>query len=167
MVLTVDKDHHAEPLVQSQMYAERNGEISPDGRWLAYQSNESGQDEIYVRPFPEVNSGRWQVSTMGGTQPLWARSGQELFYVAPDGALMRVAVERAPSWRAGTPAKLFENTYAWAISGFVGRSYDISADGRRFLAIKPAAAEQTGASSNLVVVQNWFEELKQKAPAGK
>ena len=146
------------------MYVERNGEISPDGRWLAYQSNESGQNEIYVRPFPEVNSGRWQVSTKGGTQPLWARNGQELFYVAPDGTLMHVAVERGPAWRNGTPAKLFDNTYAWALPGFVGRSYDISADGRCFLAIK-AASQQTGAPSNLVVVQNWFEELKRRVPA--
>jgi len=174
MALTMDKDRRAVPLVQSQMYAERNGEISPDGRRLAYQSNESGQNEIYVRPYPEVNSGRWQVSTMGGAQPLWARSGQELFYVAPDGGLMRVAVERGPArpqsggqaWRTGTPAKLFDSTYAWAISGLIGRSYDISADGRRFLAIKPPAAEQTGAPTNLIVVQNWFEELKRLAPAG-
>jgi Tol biopolymer transport system component/tRNA A-37 threonylcarbamoyl transferase component Bud32 len=172
MALTLDKDRHAEPLVQSQMYQEENGEVSPDGRWLAYESNESGKYEIYVRPFPEVNSGRWQVSTMGGTQPLWARSGQELFYVAPDGTLMRVAVEPGPArpqsggqaWRAGTPVKLFENTYAWALSGVTGRSYDISADGKRFLAIKQVSAGQTGAPSNLIVVQNWFEELKQKAP---
>ena len=93
MALTLDKDRHAEPLVQSQMYDEQNGEVSPDGRWLAYESNESGRFEIYVRPFPDVNSGRWQVSTMGGTQPLWAHNGQELFYVAPDGTLMRAAVE--------------------------------------------------------------------------
>jgi serine/threonine-protein kinase len=167
VAITLDKDHRAEPLVQSQMYIERNGEISPEGRWLAYQSDESGQNEIYVRPFPDVNSGRWQISTMGGTTPLWSRSGQELFYVAPDGALMRVAVERGPEWRAGTPAKLFDNTYAWVIPGFSGRSYDISADGRRFLAIKPAAADPASAPSNLVVVQNWFEELKRLAPAGK
>jgi serine/threonine-protein kinase len=181
LALTLDKDRRAEPLVQSQMYDEQNGEISPDGRWLAYQSNESGQNEIYVRPYPDVNSGRWQVSTTGGTQPLWARSGEELFYVAPDGGLMRVAIERGPArpqsggqalqnnggqaWRAGTPAKLFDNTYAWAIPGYSGRAYDISADGRRFLAIKPVA-EQSGAPTNLIVVQNWFEELRRLAPAG-
>jgi hypothetical protein len=148
--------------------AERNGEVSPDGRWLAYQSNESGQYQIYVRPYPDANSGKWQVSTMGGARPLWARSGQELFYAAPDdGALMRVAVERGQAWRTGTPAKLFDNTYAWVITAnFFGRSYDISADGRRFLAIKPAAVDPANAPSNLIVVQNWFEELKRLAPAG-
>jgi Tol biopolymer transport system component/tRNA A-37 threonylcarbamoyl transferase component Bud32 len=165
LALTLDKDRKAEPLAQSPMYSERTGEISPDGRWLAYSSSESGQDEIYVRPFPEVNSGKSQVSTIGGAQPLWARNGQELFYVALDGALMRVAVERGPSWRNGTPAKLFDNTYAWAIAGIDGPSYDISPDGRRFLAIKPST-EQTRAPTNLVVVQNWFEELKHRVPAG-
>jgi hypothetical protein len=109
-----------------------------------------------------VNSGRWQLSTTGGTQPLWARNGQELFYVALDGSLMRVPVERGPSWRAGTPAKLFDNAYAWVVPGFVNRSYDVSADGRRFLTIK-LASEQTGAPNNLIVVQNWFEELKQRS----
>ena len=77
MMLTLDKDRRVQPLVQTPS-AERNGEISPDGRWLAYQSNDSGQVQIYVRPFPDVNNGQWQVSTDGGTQPLWARNGQEL-----------------------------------------------------------------------------------------
>jgi Tol biopolymer transport system component len=164
MILTLDKEHKILPLVQSQVYIERDAEISPDGHWMAYQSNESGQFQIYVRPFPDVNSGRWQVSTMGGTQPLWARSGQELFYVSPDGALMRVPVERGQSWQAGTPTKLFDNNYAWALPGFLARSYEISADGKRFLAIK-LGSQQTGGPTNLIVVQNWFEELKRKAPA--
>jgi tRNA A-37 threonylcarbamoyl transferase component Bud32 len=165
MALTLDKNRKAEPVVQSQMYAERNGEISPDGRWLAYQSDESKQPEIYVRPYPDVNSGKWQVSTTGGTQPLWARNGQELFYVALDGSLMRAPIERGVAWRSGTPTRLFENTYAWTIAGLVGRSYDISLDGRRFLAIKSPSA-QADAPTNLVVVQNWFEELKRRVPTG-
>ena len=90
------------PLVQTT-FNELNGEISPDGRWMAYQSNESGQDEIYVRPFPDADSGRWQVSTGGGTRPLWARSGKELFYVGPSGAVMSASVEGGSTFRAGTP----------------------------------------------------------------
>ena len=89
-LLTLEGERRVETLVQTT-FTERNGEISPDGRWLAYQSDESGQFEIYVRPFPDVNSGRWQISTGGGTRPLWARRGRELFYVAPDGAVMRRA----------------------------------------------------------------------------
>ena len=80
-------------------FDERNGIVSPDGHWLAYEANGTGAFEIYVRPFPDVTRGRWQVSTSGGTQPLWARSGQELFYFAPDGTLMRVVVAGAPAWK--------------------------------------------------------------------
>ena len=90
--LRLDGTHAVTPLVQTP-FSERNGEVSPDGRWLAYEANDSGRYEIYVRPFPDVTKGLWQVSTDGGTRPLWARSGQELFYLAPTGALMRVGVE--------------------------------------------------------------------------
>ncbi len=93
MMLTLDKEHRVQPLVQTS-FLERNGEISPDGRWLAYESNDSGQSQVYVRPFPDVNGGHWQISTGGGTRPLWARNGQELFYLVPGGALMSVRVER-------------------------------------------------------------------------
>ena len=95
MQIELDGTRRVTPLVQSP-FTERNGIVSPDGRWLAYEANDSGRFEIYVRPFPDVNSGRWQVSTAGGTRPLWARSGQELFYVSPTGALMRVGVDARP-----------------------------------------------------------------------
>ena len=95
------------PLVQTPA-TERNGTISPDGRWLAYEASDSGQLEIHVRPFPEVKTGHWKVSTAGGTRPLWARNGQELFYLGPDGALMRVGVERGATWAATAPTKLLE-----------------------------------------------------------
>ena len=110
MQMALDGTRRVTPLVQSP-FAERNGVVSPDGRWLAYEANDSGRVEISVRPFPEVNSGRWQVSTAGGTRPLWARSGQELFYVSPTGALMRVGVERGPSWAATTPTLLVKEGY--------------------------------------------------------
>ena len=92
------------PLVQTR-FNELNAEISPDGRWLAYQSDESGRYEIYVRPFPAVGSGRWQLSTSGGRTPVWARSGGELFYLAPDGTIQGVRVDRSPSWRASAPTR--------------------------------------------------------------
>ena len=91
MQLRLDGTHQVTPLVQTP-FTERNGEVSPDGRWLAYEANDSGSFEIYVRPFPDVASGRRQVSTGGGRQPLWARNGQELFYLASTGTLMRVGV---------------------------------------------------------------------------
>ena len=88
-----------------------NGEVSPDGRWLAYEANDAGRFNIYVRPFPDVSSGYWQVSTDGGTRPLWARNSQELFYRSATGALMRVGVMRGPTWAATAPVKLFEGRY--------------------------------------------------------
>jgi serine/threonine-protein kinase len=152
------------PLVQSP-FAERNGVVSPDGRWLAYEANDSGRVEISVRPFPEVNSGRWQVSTAGGTRPLWAPSGQELFFVAPTGALMRVGVERARSWAATTPTLLLKERSFMSPGAFIGRTYDISSDGQRFLMIKEAGgSDQTAAPPSLIVVLNWVEELKRLVP---
>ena len=111
MQLALDGTRRVTPLLQTT-FDERNGIVSPDGRWLAYESNSSGRFEIYVRPFPNVGGGQWQVSTAGGTRPLWARSGKELFYVGADGALMRVPVEASgATWNAGTPTKLLEGRY--------------------------------------------------------
>jgi eukaryotic-like serine/threonine-protein kinase len=105
MAIELDATRRVTPLVQSP-FNERNGAVSPDGRWLAYEANDSGQFEIYVRPFPDVNSGRWQVSTTGGTRPIWTRGGQELVYVSPTGALMGVGVARTPAWAATTPTQV-------------------------------------------------------------
>ena len=144
---------------------ERNGEVSPDGRWLAYEANESGRAEICVRPFPDVTSGRSQISVDGGTRPLWARSGQEFFYLAPTGALMRVGVERGSTWTATAPVQLLEGRYFAGGGGFNGRTYDVSPDGQRFLMIKlGGGTNSTAAPTSLVVVQNWVEELKQLVP---
>ena len=145
--------------------SELNAEISPDGRWLAYQSNESGRPEVHVRPFPDVNSGHWQISTDGGIRPLWARNGRELFYSTPTGALMRVAVQGGPSFTADRPTRLFEGLYFdyAQTGGSPGRTYDVSPDGKRFLMIKEGR-EANGTPPSIVVVQNWTEELKRLVP---
>jgi serine/threonine-protein kinase len=153
-------------------FNEENAELSPDGRWLAYQSDESGQFEVYVRPFPDVNSGRWPVSTGGGTRPLWARNGRELFYVVTTGAgsaaLMRVPIEHRGTFTVGVPSKLFEGRYYFTDGvGIAGeeRTYDVSPDGQRFLMIKPEGESEEGpAPVNLVLVLNWLEELKRLVP---
>ena len=88
--VSLESEHRVQMLTKTPS-TERNGEISPDGRWIAYESDESGQFEIYVRPFPKIDTGRWQISTAGGTRPVWAKNGQELFYMAPLGALMSCA----------------------------------------------------------------------------
>jgi Tol biopolymer transport system component len=164
MMLALDKDRRIQPLVQTQ-FLERQGEFSPDGRWLAYESNDSGQSQIFVRPFPDVNREKWQVSTGGGTQPLWTRNGRELCYLGPTGAVMSVPVGRGTTWTAGTPTKVFDGQYfrGSGNSGNTGRTYDVSPDGKRFLMIKPGA-DQASAPVSIMIVQNWFDELKRLVP---
>jgi serine/threonine-protein kinase len=164
MMIELDGSRRVTPLVQSP-FIERNGIISPDGRWLAYEADDSGRFEIYVRPFPDVNSGHWQVSTGGGTRPLWARSGQELFYAAPTGALMRVSVEHVSTWTATTPVLLIKEGYFMNPAGLASRTYDISPDGQRFLLFKSGGgSDQTAAAPQVIVVQHWTEELKRLVP---
>ena len=161
--VTVMGAHTVTPLVQTSA-TERNGIVSPDGRWLAYEANDSGQLEIYVRPYPDVTSGRWQVSTGGGTQPLWSHDGRELFYVSPANALMRVSVERGASWAGTTPATLLKDGSVTTLPGNPGRSYDISPNGQRFLILKPGNALNTP-PPQLVVVEHFDALLKRLAPA--
>jgi len=142
---------------------ERYGIVSPDGRWLAYDSNSSGTYEIYVRPYANTSLGQWRVSTAGGTQPTWAPDGKELFFFAADGALMSVSVSSAKAWAAAAPTRLLEPRYVSA-SGNLGRTYDLSKDGLRFLLIKAPGTDSATTSSNLFLVQHWAEELKRLVP---
>jgi serine/threonine-protein kinase len=166
MLLPLQGERRLAPLVQTP-FREMNAEISPDGRLIAYQSAESGRDEIYVRPFPNVNEGRWQVSTGGGIRPLWARSGQELFYItSADDAVMSTAISGTPAFKSSNPTKVFD-TSAYSTgrqTANLGRTYDVSPDGRRFLMIKQAG-DQTAARPQILVVQNWTEELKRRVPS--
>jgi serine/threonine-protein kinase len=148
-----------EPVLQGP-FDERNAEVSPDGHWLAYESNETRRAEIYVRPFPNVAAGRWQVSNAGGRRPLWAPNGQELFYVAPDNTLLSVRVTPGREWSSTPPIPILKGEYFHAFAG--GRSYDISPDGKRFLFIKSG---ENDTPVSLVVTLNWLEELKRLVPA--
>ena len=150
-----------EPLVQTTA-AELDGQLSPDGHWLAYQSDESGQNQIWVRPFPNVDGGHWQISSSGGITPVWARNGRELFYLDGNNAVTSVPIQTTPTFSAGSPTKLFDGRY---VGSPFWRTYDVSPDGRRFLMIKDNAAhDQASAPANIVVVLNWLEELKQRVP---
>ena len=165
LTVSLEGDHRVQPLLQTP-FDEQEGTISPDGRWIAYESDSSGAPEIYVRPFPAVAGGQSQVSTAGGRRPLWARDGQELFYQAPSigptSTLMRVPVEaRGTVWNAGTPVALFQGRY---FTGTQGRAYDVSPDGRRFLMIKEAGDDRGDARPQIIVVQHWIEELKRLVP---
>jgi serine/threonine-protein kinase len=150
-----------DPLVHTTA-TEGRAELSPDGRWLAYQSDESGRNQIWVRPFPNVDGGQWQVSANGGIAPVWARNGRELFYLDGTNAVTSVPIRTAPTFSAGAPTKLFDGRY---VGGPFWRTYDVSRDGQRFLMIKDSAtAEQPSTPTSVVVVLNWFEELKRRLP---
>jgi serine/threonine-protein kinase len=147
---------------------ERGGAVSPDGRWLAYESDRSGRFEVYVQPFPSLAGGQVvPVSADGGVQAKWARSGKELFYVTPDGAIMAVAVQpHGSTWSAGAPVKLIEGPYATQSEqgATIAPQYD-TIDGQRFLMLKEGTRTAgTPASPQLVVVQNWTEELRRLVP---
>jgi Tol biopolymer transport system component len=162
-LLTLAPTPHVSPLVATR-FDEGGGVVSPDGRWLAFESNSTGAYEIYVRPFPAVEAGLWPVSSGGGVQPLWARNGRELFYVAPDGALMAVAVEpRGQLWSARAPTRLVEGRYYRADQASTSRQYDVSPDGQRFVMIKEEARAADEAVS-IFVVQNWFTDLRRLVP---
>jgi serine/threonine-protein kinase len=156
-LLYVEEPRRAESFLQTE-FDEEHPMISPDGRWIAYTSNESGRSEVYVQPFP--NGGRkWQISTDGGSGPRWARNGQELFYHKGP-RMMVVAVETAADFIAGRPEFLFEVDGLYDV-GQGGPNYDITPDGKRFVFTQPKPQPR---ATQINVVQNWFAELKRLVP---
>ena len=141
-------------------FRETNPQISPDGRRLAYTSDESGRREIYVSPFPRTDEGKWRVSREGGTEPLWSADGRELFY--RDGrAVLAVSVETASAFRSGDPRVLFSGPYRrWSTQS--GHTYDVTLDGERFVMIRESETDLAG--SEIIVIQNWLEELERLVP---
>jgi hypothetical protein len=135
---------------------------------MAYQSDESGKEEIFVRTFPDVNQEKWQVSSSGGNSPLWSPDGRELFYRNGD-ATMAVEVETEPTFKRGNPKTLFQRTYlSSTYQTITFTPWDIHPDGKRFLMIKETAPSgETPAAEvprKINIVTNWFEELKQRVP---
>jgi Tol biopolymer transport system component/predicted Ser/Thr protein kinase len=155
-------DRKVQPFLRTR-FNESAPRFSPDGRWLAYISDESGRFEVYVQPYPGPGGGKWQVSTDGGTEPVWNPNGRELFYREGD-KMMAVDVTTQPSFSAGKPKMLFEGPYVPTPVSFP--NYDVSPDGQRFLMLKSIDQSQA-APTQINVVLNWFEELKQKVPTGK
>jgi len=140
--------------------------LSKDQRWLAYHSNDSGRMEVYVRSFASPASGKWQVSANGGVEPWWGPKGDELFYVAADTKqLMSIHVPPGSDWAPGPAKVVFKDPYFWGtVAGAAAATFDISPDGQRFLMIRPIKDAEVSTTSNLIVVQNWFEELKRLVP---
>ena len=139
--------------------------FSPDGRWLAYSSNESEDYEVYVRPFPGPG-GKWQISTGGGQYPKWSRNGKELFYRTTESKLM------VASYTASGDSFSADKPQLWSPGQFTDRglgfyNFDLHPDGKRFAVLKAPGTERDAAMNKVNVVLNWFEELKQKVPTGK
>jgi serine/threonine-protein kinase len=148
-------DTEAVPLLDSP-FMEMLAELSPDGRWIAYTSDESGRLEVYVRSYPDLGS-KWQVSTDGGIEPAWSRDGTELFYRDEAGLRMMVVdVVLEPEFRPGRPRVLFEGLFVE--SPWYGRNYDVAPDGQSFLMLQQDLGGIEQAELRLVL--NWVEELR-------
>ena len=157
LMLLDTKQRRVEPIL-SNPAIESNAEISPDGRWMAFESDrDRGRLGVYVVPFPDVGSALHRISDdAGGFQPAWARDGKELFYIGLDG-MMRSAPVDGVTWPARPPQPLFPANYFLG-AGVFARAYDVSRDGR-FLMLKEAASTQTVPPASIVVHLNWTDEL--------
>ena len=163
LMATLEPPVETRSLIQTP-YADAYGALSPDGRFLAYASSETGRFEVYVRPYPAVDQGRWQISIEGGVEPRWAANGRELFFsnygegLRPDEpAILSVAVQSGPSFVAGRPSVVIKRPDG------AGTSYDVAPDGR-FLFIVPPKGAVVVTRPSIVVVQNWFDELRARVP---
>lgn len=165
-VMSVDGEHTSQPLIVTE-FIESQPAISPDGHWIAYASTETGESQIYVRPFPDVDNGKWQISASEAQEPRWRGDGRELYFMSGGyHQVMAVPIDTDQGFQAGKPKVLISGNYVRAL----GRSYDVTADGQRFLMLKQSGAAGDDIESQmtmLVVVDNWFEELKRLAPPAK
>ena len=157
-------DSEPTPLLAAE-YDEVAPALSPDGRWLAYTSNETGQHEVYVRPFPDVDSGRWQVSTDGGFTPRWSRDGDEIFFMNGSREMVAATVETSPAFRVGARTPLF-TLGSTVVTSDIAVPYDVGFGERQFLMARAYQGDDTtdSAPPDVMLVVNWFEELKARVP---
>jgi serine/threonine-protein kinase len=162
-VVSIDGDHKSQVIIRGA-FNEGRPAVSPDGRWIAYESNASGRSEVYVQPFPGLET-RWQVSTEGGESPSWGPDGRELF-CRRENAMIRVPVRTTGnSFRYGNSEVLFEGPYVPEEDAVGARSYAVAPDGRRFLMMKEQERhDHDGGASQIVVIRNWVSELERRAP---
>jgi Tol biopolymer transport system component len=154
------EDKKATPLIEDPGN-QSNAFASPDGHWLAYQSDETGRFEIYMQPFPPTG-GKFQITTQGGQHPLWSLDGKELFYENA-GHLMSVAIHTQPTFTFGNPTPMPLPQIVQA-QGNQPRQYGLMPDGQQFIVkIPPASAKGPPPAPQIQVVLNWFEELKQRS----
>jgi serine/threonine-protein kinase len=150
------------PLVADDRYEETSIALSPNQRWLAYTSNEAGRYEVYVRPYPNVNAGRWQISGEGGSEPRWAHSGRELFYHRADGNLVSVTVSEQPTFTPGAQHVLF--SVAAFVSNPAYPDFDVSPDDRRFAFLRPVAPAVGTETHTAILVQHWLTDVDARQP---
>ena len=152
------KDENKQQSLIHESWVERNAVFSPDGNWIAYQSDQEGLNQVYVSPYPEPDPKK--ISTGGGYNPLWSPDGKEIFYRNGD-KMIAVTVETKSEIKVMAYEMLFEGQHYTDSN----RSYDVSQDGQRFLMVKES--EDQPATTQLIVVHNWFKELKRFVPTGK
>src|SRR5258708_822225 len=148
-------DRQPRPLLQSQWMI-RNAQFSPDGKFVAYASSETGNWEVYVSPFPTFTS-KWQVSRGGGEEPRWRGDGKELYYLGPDGKLMAADIKTATGFEAETPSALFQTPTRQPISAMDFFSYDATRDGQKFLVNTKL---ENSNSAPLSVILNWSADME-------
>ena len=165
-VLTMEGERTVEMLLDAE-FAQVEPALSPDGRWLAYRSNEMGTPVIYVKPFPNIDDGLWSVSLDFGISPVWSPDGRELFYLGPGRAGLMVAqIETEPTFSSRTPEPLFSVSGYLFERGGGGRQFDLAPDGR-FILSTSGTAEQTSDDADfngLIFVENWLQELTERVP---
>jgi serine/threonine-protein kinase len=135
--------------------------LSPDGRWIAFVSNETGSNEVYVQSFPDAGGRKWPVSSSGGSEPLWSRDGRELFYRNGANEMVAVAVAGTTTPPLGRQQVLFSaRPYS---TDTYNRAYDVTPDGQRFVMLRLASGQREE-DLRLIIVENFFQELKRLVP---
>jgi serine/threonine protein kinase len=147
------------PYLKTEFY-ESEGRFSPDGHFVAYNSNSSGRSEIYVQPFPDPSKGKWQISRTGGTHPRWRHDGRELFYISADLKMMAVEVSLTPTFTPSVPKVLFPASISGGGAVSNVTRYDVTGDGRKFLIASVQGSESGPPSAPITVVLNWQAGLK-------
>jgi serine/threonine-protein kinase len=166
-VLSTDGKGETQPFLKTQ-YQESGAHFSPDGRWVAYESDETGRLEVFVTSFPP-GGGKWQISDGGGAQPLWSRDGRELFFRSADGVVSVRAAAEGQTFQASKPEPVFRGAFLGGLRGvtlpgFNFPDYDVSGDGRRFVMF--AGSTEKRPATQAKVVLGWFEELRRLTSAG-
>ena len=162
-VLTVEGDRTVQMLLETE-FRERSPAVSPDGQWIAYTSDETGRNEIFVQPFPNIDDGKWQVSTSAGAiDPVWSPDGRHLFFYEPGSRIMVAEFETDPTFSPGTPTEAFTLSGLNLSGG--GRRYDLAPDGERFV-VRRAGGAQTAEEDGFdrLIVENWHQELTERVP---